>query len=725
MGFVSSVRNKINGILSNDFRDQLKQDDLKKGYERIPLGGISSNSGISDLTRNLENSEELLRRYSDYEEMDAYPEIGCISGDSLIFIMRDGWVPIRELVDRKEFYVLSYDKERNSLVPALAKHARVTAQSGHSKKMVKVVMDNGQSIVCTDDHKFMEKDGSWAEAGNLKCGDRLKPGNIRMRHLSSNSNTNYWQVHQPDLEKYDLIVDHSNHRVAKVISLDSCETIYDLEVPEYHNFVCNGTVIHNSALDVFADDATIPDLYHNMSIWATSDDRVIRIILDDLLHNRLKVEEDIWNVARTISQYGNNPAEILVTDIGVVGLNLLPVPTVKRVETEKGTLIGFVQDMYGRVGYSTKDIIDAIKSGTKMVNNAIVFEPWEIVHWRLMGKDSTDMYGTSVLDSARWIFKRLAMLEDSALVQKLQNTAKYAFYVDVGDLVSNEALAYVNQVRQMYTKKKFLNTATSRVDFRPNPMSQNTNFWIPTRAGNDSTRIDVVSPPEISTIEEMEYFREKLFSAIKVPRSYLGFGGESNRSSLSQEDARFARTVMRIQRSIRLGYYHVCRVHLAALGIDPDTVKFDIKMSVPSAIFQMAQIELRNAQADNASNLEDFFDKDWIMKHVFDFSKEDAAFANDAKKAQDKQDIQRQYETQAEMMKKYPELSDAELPELEGEAAVESVEIKKFNKMVQKSGLLRMISEAMSPIVEKQQLIHESTMKELRKDRRRSYAVRK
>jgi len=535
MGFFSIAKQKITKIMRNDFKDELEQDALKKGYEHIPIGG-SIDDGSSNLGRELENSSELLKRYADYEEMDAYPEI-------------------------------------------------------------------------------------------------------------------------------------------------------------------------NSALDIFADDATIPDLYTNKSIWVTSDDRIISVILNDLLHNVLKIEDSIWSITRSIAHYGQETAELLITNSGVVGINILPVPTIRRIETSKGTLVGFVQNMFGLGNMSVSKFNEAIKKGENSIDNSILFEPWEFVHWRLMGKDSTDMYGTSILDSVRWVFKRLSMLEDSALVQRLQNSAKFAFYVDVGDVSPDEAIAYVNQVRQMYAKKKYLHNGVAKTDFRPNPMSQSSNYWIPSRGGNDTTRIDVVSPPDNSNIDEMEYFRDKLFSAIKVPRSYLGFGGDSNRASLSQESARFAQAEMRLQRSIKTGFNHIFRVHLASLGIDPDTVKFETKMSVPSSIFQMAQIELRNAQADNARNLSEYFDKQWVMKHVFDFSKEDAIYSINAKREETKQTIKDQYETQAEMAKKYPDLLDAGLPPLEPDSAQqESRRISKRKKLseVTESDLRKMLEDVFNHYIEKQ-----------------------
>ena len=67
---------------------------------------------------------------------------------------------------------------------------------------------------------------------------------------------------------------------------------------------------------------------------------------------------------------------------------------------------------------------------------------------------------------------------------------------------------------------------------------------------------------------------------------------------LSSEDTRFARTVLRVQRELRNGFSKVARVHLASLGINPAKVEYEVHMTTPSSIFELGQLEVRNARAD-------------------------------------------------------------------------------------------------------------------------------
>jgi hypothetical protein len=170
----------------------------------------------------------------------------------------------------------------------------------------------------------------------------------------------------------------------------------------------------------------------------------------------------------------------------------------------------------------------------------------------------------------------------------------------VGDLPPSEALAYVNRVRQQHKKKKFVNPSTGKLDLKWEPLSQDDDFFVPSRNGQDGTRIEVLGSPSWQHMDDVEYFRSKLFAAVKVPKAYMNQDDSAARAALSSQDVRFARSVLRVQRELQNGFHKVGRTHLAALGIDPARAVFDVQMTVPSAIFELAQIEVRNARADLA-----------------------------------------------------------------------------------------------------------------------------
>jgi hypothetical protein len=442
-------------------------------------------------------------------------------------------------------------------------------------------------------------------------------------------------------------------QLATMLSVD---TDLMLRYADYENMDDTETV--SAALDIYADNATVVDTVRGKTIWALSKDKVIRDIINDLLDRRLHIEDDLWTAIRTLVKYGNLFGEVIANEKGVLGWNWLPAPTMRRIVDQRGTLVGYVQDPTGAFALSlnTQEDLDRLRQ-QQGTNSAVFFSPWEVVHWRLRGKQMRALYGFAVLDSVRWVWKRLLMLEDSTLVLKLQKApARFAFYIDTGEIPPREARAMVDDVRRRYKKKRIMDPSTGRIDFRFNPVEQSEDFFIPTRSGKDATRIEVLSGPDYDETGVLSYFQKKFYLGIRIPPQYLGVAESANRASLAQEDAFFARFIQRIQREFLTGLRQVVRVHLAALNIDPDSVRWDLEMPTPSSIFEMQQVEVWNARAGLAAALQPFFTAPWIMANIFHMSDEDALFAAEAKTHEAEAQALGQASIQAEIMRQFPEL---------------------------------------------------------------------
>jgi len=392
-----------------------------------------------------------------------------------------------------------------------------------------------------------------------------------------------------------------------------------------------------SSLDIYADDSTQTKDAENKTLWVESDDEYIRDELDSMLHKNLLTEETIWPLARTLCKYGNYYGELIVKkNEGVIGMNVLPPPVMRRLEFGSGRegIIGFIYDPTGQFRMTTFEFIDSLKSriqdGGKMVSDyygkppeSIVMEDWEIAHFRLRGKKPQSLYGFGIGEPARWIFKRLVLLEDSIIMHRLTRApSRYAFYVDVSNIPPNETSAYLNKVRQAVKKQKYVNPNTNKMDEKFNMLTTMDDFFLPVRDGRESTKVESLAGPVYDAIEDIKYFENKLFAALKVPKPFLTYEESTAKTNLSAEDSRFARTIMRIQREMKNGYRKICNVHLAAKGINPDKVEFELKMTTPSAIFELAQLEIRAAEVELADKFGAYAPRSWILREIMHFTDE-------------------------------------------------------------------------------------------------------
>ena len=147
--------------------------------------------------------------------------------------------------------------------------------------------------------------------------------------------------------------------------------------------------------------------------------------------------------------------------------------------------------------------------------------------------------------------------------------------------------------------------------------------------GNDpsfSTRIETTKGLDYDGTQDIEYLREKLFAALKVPKSYFGFEGDlQGKATLAAEDIRFARTIERIQRIMESELTKIALVHLYAQGFTGESLtNFEIKLSNPSIIFEQEKVALIKENMDLASQMIDskLFPTDYIYDTLFNHSED-------------------------------------------------------------------------------------------------------
>jgi hypothetical protein len=151
-------------------------------------------------------------------------------------------------------------------------------------------------------------------------------------------------------------------------------------------------------------------------------------------------------------------------------------------------------------------------------------------------------------------------------------------------------------------------------------------FYIPVRGGDATTRIETTKGLDYAAIEDVTYLRDKLFSALKVPKAYLGYEGElEGKATLAAEDIRFARTVERIQKILISELTKIALVHLYAQGYDGSALtNFELSLTTPSIIYDQERIALLKEKVDLAQQMMDtkLMPTDWIYDNIFHFSED-------------------------------------------------------------------------------------------------------
>lgn len=218
-------------------------------------------------------------------------------------------------------------------------------------------------------------------------------------------------------------------------------------------------------------------------------------------------------------------------------------------------------------------------------------------------------------------------MEDAMLLHRIaRSPEKRVFYINVGSIPGDQVENFMQKTINTFKKTPYIDEQTGQYNMKYNMQNLMEDFYLPVRNGDTNTRIDTTPGLTYDGIQDVEYLREKLFAALKVPKAYLGFEGDLNgKATLAAEDIRFARTIERIQRIIESELTKIALVHLYAQGFTNENLtNFELTLSSPSIIYEQEKIALMTEKIDLASRMADsnLISSDWIYENIFNFSQE-------------------------------------------------------------------------------------------------------
>lgn len=365
----------------------------------------------------------------------------------------------------------------------------------------------------------------------------------------------------------------------------------------------------SSALDYYADEITTYSDYSKMLNVDCSNDE-IKIILETLFYDVLAVESNLFHWVRAFCKYGDFFMYLDIDqDIGIKSVIALPTVEMERIEGEDETNPNYVQFKWNAGG--------------------LVFEYWQIAHFRNLGNDKFNPYGSSVLDGARRIFRQLIMMEDSMMSYRVSRSSeKRVWKVEVGGIEEKDIPGHMQAFMSNIKRHQVIDPDTGRVDLRFNPASIEEDYFLPVIAGQGTTVDTLPAGNNVTAIDDIKYLKARMLAAIKIPEQYLAAteGGTQDQTTLAQKDIHFARTIQRLQQCIVAELEKIARIHLFTLGFrGDDLLNFELKLNNPSKISQMQELESLKTKLDVAGQAKSLgtFSNRWIGQNIFAFSEEE------------------------------------------------------------------------------------------------------
>lgn len=382
------------------------------------------------------------------------------------------------------------------------------------------------------------------------------------------------------------------------------------------------------ALDLYADEASRIDPERKHSLLVRAKSLRVKYELENFYYNIIRVDSWLWAAIRYLCKYGDLPFEVVPerNRDGVASLRTMDVYNFTRVETKFGDLVGFYyQD--------------------EVAKQPTFFHPWQVVHARLSTFDSIySPYGRSILDPARKHFKQLRLMEDAALVYRISRAPeKRVFKIPVGNIPTKDVPQYIEIIARQIKKRRFFDPASGDVSERWHPLIQEDDYWLPQRADGAGPEVDTLPGAQnLDEIADIEYFKKKMISGLKIPFNRVGIGDadDSSREPVSKTSPEFATAVQRVQREMTDCLKKVGIIHLAMRGYSAEDLRnFDLTMTAASAIDELTRIETWVARAEVIEALKgtEMFPDKWILRSFTDMTDDEIEQMQEEKRKADEE----------------------------------------------------------------------------------------
>ena len=384
-----------------------------------------------------------------------------------------------------------------------------------------------------------------------------------------------------------------------------------------------------SALDIVADECTLRNESGEV-LQIRSSDETIQKILYNLFYDILNIEFNLWSWTRNMCKYGDFYLKLEISEkFGVY--NVIPFSAYNILREEgydlrKPQQVRFKYDPSSQatspLGYVLSAPLMSDPDG-----KGVYFDNYEMAHFRLLSDFNYLPYGRSYLEPGRKLYKQLVLMEDAMLIHRIVRAPeKRVFYVNVGNIPPNEVEGYMQKMINKMKKTPVVDPQTGQYNLRYNMQNVLEDFYIPVRGGDTTTKIDTTKGLEYAAIEDVTYLRDKLFSALKIPKAYLGYEGElSGKATLAAEDIRFARTIERIQKILISELTKIGLVHLYSQGYTNEQLtNFELSLTTPSIIYDQERIELLKSKIELASSImeNNLMPTDWIYDNLLHLSED-------------------------------------------------------------------------------------------------------
>jgi hypothetical protein len=273
--------------------------------------------------------------------------------------------------------------------------------------------------------------------------------------------------------------------------------------------------------------------------------------------------------------------------------------------------------------------------------NQYAIDAKHVIHLSMSeGLDNNYPFGTSLLESVFKVYKQKELLEDAIIIYRIQRAPeRRVFYIDVGNMPSHLAMSFVERVKNEVNQRRIPSVtggSQTVIDAGYNPLSINEDYFFPQTAEGRGSKVEVLpGGTNLGEIDDLKYFTNKLFRALRIPSSYLPTGPDDGGSNFNDgrvgtayiQELRFNKYCERLQSLINEQFDIEFKLYLHNNGINIDGNIFEVKFNPPQNFASYRQAEMDTARIQTFTGIVQvpFVSKRFALKRFLGLTTEEMA----------------------------------------------------------------------------------------------------
>jgi hypothetical protein len=187
--------------------------------------------------------------------------------------------------------------------------------------------------------------------------------------------------------------------------------------------------------------------------------------------------------------------------------------------------------------------------------------------------DRNSNMSLSYLHKAIRPLNQLRMMEDSDVIYRLTRAPqRRIFYIDTSGMARTKAEQYIKDVMARYKNKQVYDVNTGTVKDAKNHQSILEDFFLPRTTGGKGTEITTLDgAPSLGSIENTQYFQQKLYQSLNIPMTRLQQGQGSfnigRTNEITRDEIKFAKFIAKLRLRFNNLFFDLLKTQLLLKGI--------------------------------------------------------------------------------------------------------------------------------------------------------------